>query len=87
MNKSVNQILLHLNGLFAKGIEILNPIIGLVVFLTVLISAIGVGGGGFFTVIASLILASISAIVVCGPLAILTNIRNILQEATRGKKE
>ncbi len=82
MNQSFTQVLLRINRVFALGIEILNPIIGFVVFLTVLIVSIFAMGDGFFRVILSLILASISSILVCGPLAVLTNIQNNLSRST-----
>ena len=74
----MNKFLLHANGLMAKGLEVLNPIIALVVFLAV----VAMGTRMNFGTIGVLITAAAAAILVSGPIAVLTNIRNMLREAT-----
>jgi len=78
----MNKFLLHVNGVMAKGLEILNPIIAVVVFLAVLVVGTEFSDGD---VIWWSIAAAVAVCMVSGPIAVLTNIRNMLREATRDR--
>ena len=71
-NMRFNKFLLHINELFTRGVEIINPIIGLMVFLTVLGTGADFSDFNLFGMIASLVAAMAIAGMICGPIAVLT---------------
>ena len=77
----LNKFMLRVNNVIATALEVLNPVIAVVVLLGVLNGVTDDGGDG----ILGLLLGAAAAIAVSGPIAVLTNIRGMLRDATRDR--
>ena len=78
----MNKFLLHVNGMMAKSLEVLNPIIAVSVFIGVMRAVDDFGSSA----ISSLLAGAVAACMVSGPIAVLTNIRSMLRDATRDQR-
>ena len=78
----MNKFLLHVNGVMAKSLEVLNPIIAVSVFIGVMRAVDDVGTSAIW----SLLAGAVAACMVSGPIAVLTNIRSMLRDATRDQR-